>query len=159
MANLSTYKSNIPSGTIKSFAGSTTPSGWLTCDGSAVSRDQYANLFNKIGTNYGSGDGSTTFNLPDLRGRCAVGEGQGGSLSNRSLGEVGGEEEHTLLTDELFAHDHGYTRYGGFQSLQGGTSYPNTNYGSSSQSTIGAGSDQAHENMQPYLALRFIIKI
>lgn len=61
-------------GEMRMYAGSTVPSGWLACDGSAVSRTTYAKLFNAIGTTWGDGDGSTTFNLPDLRGRSAVGQ-------------------------------------------------------------------------------------
>jgi microcystin-dependent protein len=62
-------------GTIKEFAGATAPSGWLVCDGSAVSRTTFANLFSVIGTVYGVGDGSTTFNLPDFQGRSPKGVG------------------------------------------------------------------------------------
>lgn len=64
-----------PSGAVTEFAGATAPAGWLLCDGAAVSRTTYAALFNAISTTYGVGDGSTTFNLPDLRGRVAVGKG------------------------------------------------------------------------------------
>lgn len=65
--------SGIPSGFIMSFGGKTVPSGWLPCDGSAVSRTQYADLFAAIGTSWGDGDGSTTFNVPDLRDRVIQG--------------------------------------------------------------------------------------
>lgn len=74
-----------PTGAVIGFAGSSAPSGWLLCDGSAVSRTTYADLFTAIGTSYGVGDGSTTFNLPDLRGRVPVGVGQGSGLTNRAL--------------------------------------------------------------------------
>lgn len=66
-------------GTIKDFAGATVPAGWLVCDGSAISRTTYARLFNAIGTAYGVGDGSTTFNIPDYVGRVAVGVDAGAS--------------------------------------------------------------------------------
>lgn len=59
----------VPTGAILSYAGSSAPAGWLVCDGAAVSRTTYANLFSALGTTFGTGDGSTTFNLPDLRGR------------------------------------------------------------------------------------------
>ena len=65
----------VPIGSIQAYGGSTAPSGWLMCDGSAVSRTTYAELYSVIGTTYGTGDGSTTFNLPDLRGRVAQGAG------------------------------------------------------------------------------------
>lgn len=73
-----------PAGVIVAYAGSAAPSGWLFCDGSAVSRTTFAALFAAIATAYGSGDGSTTFNLPDLRGRVAVGKDDiGGVAANR----------------------------------------------------------------------------
>jgi microcystin-dependent protein len=73
--------SGVPSGSITAFAGSSAPSGWLLCDGSAVSRATYAALFAAIDTTFGAGDGSTTFNLPDARGKNPVGAGSG-SLSD-----------------------------------------------------------------------------
>ncbi len=66
-----------PAGTLNPFAGISVPSGWLSCDGSAVSRTTYATLFTAISTSFGTGDGSTTFNLPDMRGRLALGAGTG----------------------------------------------------------------------------------
>lgn len=68
---------NVPPGSITDFAGSSLPGGWLECDGAAVSRTTYAGLFAAISTNWGTGDGSTTFNLPDFRGRARVGKGTG----------------------------------------------------------------------------------
>lgn len=101
-------------GTVCDFAGSTAPSGWLLCYGQAVSRSTYAALFGAIGTTYGTGDGSTTFNVPDLRGRVSAGvEAMGGSAAGRignavtgsmasvALGGVGGEAYHTLNQTEL----------------------------------------------------------
>lgn len=71
----------IPSGSVTEFAGSSVPSGWLFCDGSAVSRSTYSGLFTAIGTTYGAGDGSTTFNLPDSRGRVIQGVGTGAKVA------------------------------------------------------------------------------
>ena len=68
-----TINTNTPVGSISLFAGTTAPNGWLICDGSAVSRTTYANLFSVIGTTYGSGNGSTTFNIPNLKGKVPVG--------------------------------------------------------------------------------------
>lgn len=93
-------------GEISMYGGMTAPAGWLDCDGIAVSRTTYAALFTAIGTTYGIGDGSTTFNLPDLRGRSPLGAGQGVGLTNRMLGEVGGEEAHALTEAENGPHDH-----------------------------------------------------
>ena len=74
----------VPTGVVQPFAGSTAPSGWLLCAGQAVSRSTYADLFSAIGTTYGAGDGSTTFGLPDLRGRVVAGEDDmGGTAANR----------------------------------------------------------------------------
>lgn len=103
--------SEIPTGTIFHFAGASIPTGWLLCDGSAVSRTTYAELFSVIDTTWGAGDGESTFNLPDFRGRVIVGtQGPGGnSQPTLPLGDdsYGGEQEHTLLEAELAEHDHG----------------------------------------------------
>ena len=90
-------------GMVQMFAGATPPTGWLLCDGSAVSRTDYAELFAAIGTTWGAGDGSTTFNLPDMRGRAPVGVGQGSGLTNRALAATGGDEH-------IQAHTHAFTQ-------------------------------------------------
>lgn len=102
-----------PVGEVTAFAGSSAPSGWLLCYGQAVSRTTYAALFAVIGTTYGTGDGSTTFNIPDLRGRTVAGiDNMGGSDSGRlsgsditaqrsTLGGTGGTGTHTLTQAEL----------------------------------------------------------
>jgi microcystin-dependent protein len=90
-----------PAGIVIPFAGSVAPDGWLLCDGSAVSRTDYADLFTAIGTVYGAGDGVSTFNLPDLSGRVVLGVSQ-----SHALGTTGGEATHTLTESELPAHSH-----------------------------------------------------
>jgi microcystin-dependent protein len=93
----------LPPGSMIQYAGASPPNGWLLCDGSAVSRASYAGLFAAIGTVYGAGNGSTTFNLPDMRGRTAIGlDSLGGTSANRItatqadvLGGNGGAETHT----------------------------------------------------------------
>ena len=95
-------------GMVQMFAGSTAPTGWLMCNGQAVSRTTYATLFAVIGTTYGTGDGSTTFNVPDMRGRAPIGVGQGSGLTNRTLGSKTGSETQSL-TDANIAHGHGFT--------------------------------------------------
>lgn len=94
-------------GTILMFAGSQAPIGFLMCDGSAVSRDTYSALFAVIGTTYGTGDGSTTFNLPNLSGKVAI-----GSSNSHALGSTGGEENHTLSIGETPAHTHTIPKHG-----------------------------------------------
>jgi len=98
----------VPPSTVIFKAGADIPAGWLYCDGSAVSRTTYANLFNEIGATYGAGDGSTTFNIPDLRGKTAIGDGQGtyAGASVRVLGDFLGEETHQLSVAELASHAH-----------------------------------------------------
>ena len=107
-----------PVGTVIDYAGGTAPGGWLLCYGQAVSRTTYALLFTAIGTTWGVGDGVTTFNVPDLRGRGTYGkDDMGGSAANRitntvsgvvgtTLGATGGNEGHTLITAEIPSHTH-----------------------------------------------------
>lgn len=111
----------VPSGTIMAFAGSTAPDGWLLCTGGAVSRSSYASLFSVIGTTYGVGDGSTTFNLPDLRGRTIFGLDNmggtaasrltttGGLSANNTLGATGGTQTKTLDENNIPSHTHSFT--------------------------------------------------
>lgn len=189
-----------PAGVIQKFAGSTAPAGYLLCNGEAVSRTTYAALFAVIGTTYGAGDGSTTFNLPDLRGRTAIGAGAGTGLSSRTLAATGGAETHTLTVDQLPAHNHGgstnstgahthgITDPGHSHSLTsmasgGGNyidhdvagsasnplSYPSSigtsttgisisSNGTHSHTISSQGGGQAHNIMQPFLVLNYIIR-
>jgi microcystin-dependent protein len=93
-----------PTGAINAYAGSIAPTGWLLCDGAAVSRATYADLFALIGTTYGVGDGTTTFNLPDMKGRVIVGKAATGTFA--ALNNKGGAETHTLVTGEMPSHAH-----------------------------------------------------
>jgi len=97
-------------GCVLDFAGPGAPPGWLKCDGQAYSRTTYNTLYLALGgagSPWGQGDGSTTFNVPDLRGRVSVGSGQGANLSYRQTGQYGGEENHTLSLYEIPSHNHG----------------------------------------------------
>lgn len=92
-------------GEIRLFAGNFAPAGWAFCDGSLLSISEYETLFYLIGTTYG-GDGQNTFALPDFRGRVPIGTGQGSGLSNRTLGEMGGQETISLTTANMPSHTH-----------------------------------------------------
>lgn len=92
----------VPTGMIVAFGAAAAPTGWLLCDGSAVSRTTHASLFAAIGTTYGVGDGSTTFNVPDLRQRFPLGKAASGTGS--TLGGTGGAIDHTHSLDSATAH-------------------------------------------------------
>ncbi len=169
-------------GIITPFAGTTAPLGWLLCYGQAVSRTTFAQLFTAIGTTYGTGDGSTTFNVPDLRGRFPLGkDNMGGTSANRvtapeadNLGQASGAESHILTTNELPSHSHTITylpNTAGAHSFNSST-YPLTGTmdntaqsggpspttADSSYSIGNTGSNAAHNNMSPYITLNYIIK-
>lgn len=158
-----TINTNTPVGSISLFAGTTAPSGWLICDGSAVSRTTYANLFSVIGTTYGTGDGSTTFNIPDLQGRVPVGY-KSSDTSFDTIGETGGEKTHTLTVNEMPTHAHTYYIYGDVNPTQHSVAVDNfkyngwgTSYHDSYFASSTAGSSQAHNNLQPYIVMNYII--
>lgn len=161
----------VPPGTVVTFAGSAPPAGWLLCDGSAVRREgDYAALFRAIGTTYGTGDGTSTFNLPDLRGRVALGrDDMGGSPARRvtgasvgganaaTLGGVGGEEAHALTVAELPAHTHPSRIYAGLGSVGSGGSggiWQN----STGNETGPAGGNAAHSSTPPWIAVNYLVR-
>jgi microcystin-dependent protein len=161
-------------GVIKMYGGAAAPSGYVLCDGSAISRTTFSALFAVIGTTFGVGDGSTTFNVPDLRGRAPIGAGTGTGLTARALGAQVGAENHTLTEAEMPLHGHPWrssnTNESSWQSdVTGG--FPTSNNGVSTRSAFtgspsntigeqigGTGGGGAHNNMQPSLAVNFIIK-
>lgn len=99
----------VPTGAIIPYAGSTAPAGWLLCNtATPVSRSTYAALFAVIGTTYGAGNGSTTFNLPFLSGRAPIGAGTGSGLTARSLADTGGDESVTLTGAQSGTSAHGH---------------------------------------------------
>ena len=172
---------SFPSGVVTPFAGSAAPDGWLLCNGAAVSRATYADLFTVLGTTFGVGDGSTTFNLPDLRGRMAVGAGAGSGLTARTLAATGGEEQHALTIGELPSHAHTITHDHPSVNVAGGSVVPNLDYNGVAGGQLGTGFsvnlatgtvdvpefsgfgssvgfNEAHENMPPFLVLNYIIK-
>lgn len=162
LADLPTIPGVCPTGSMIMWPTGTAPTGWLICDGSAVSRTTYADLFTLIGTTFGAGNGSTTFNLPDFRRRAPVGAGGTGSgtLGN-AVGNTGGAETHTLTTSEMPSHSH-LGRRSVTTFLAGGTTYgfPQRDDGgfTSDGATQSTGSGTPHNNMQPSLVVNFIIK-
>jgi microcystin-dependent protein len=144
------------------FAGGDAPPGTLFCNGAAVSRTTYSALFGVISTIHGVGDGTTTFNLPDLRGRVVVGSGSGQGLTNRNLGDLGGAETHALTTAELAAHRHRMQLSDGAAWWQGsGTNAkPTTSAagGTAEEGESGStGSGTAHNNMMPFYSMGYYI--
>jgi microcystin-dependent protein len=158
----------VPTGVITPYAGSSAPTGWLACDGSAVNRVTYSALYSAIGTTWGSGDGSTTFNLPDLRGRAVIGDGTGSGLTARTLGTQNiGEETHVLTEAELAAHSHRFFNYnaGNYSPAVGFTdsrfstiNYSGANLAPETSGIESTGSSNAHNNMQPSAVVKFLIK-
>jgi microcystin-dependent protein len=96
----------VPTGSVMAFAGSTAPDGWLLCNGAAVSRTTYANLWALISSTYGGGDGVNTFNVPDMRSRMPIGAGAGTGLTSRALAATGGAETVTIASGNLPTHQH-----------------------------------------------------
>ena len=157
---------NIPTGVVMAWTTNVPPSGWLLCDGSAVSRTAYSRLFSIIGSTYGAGDGSTTFNLPDLRARAIVGVNTSGVLgsgstirTNKLLASAAGEETHTLTIAEMPSHSHDIVVNGvnSGQVAVGETGYTGNNIRLSGW-IAKTGGDGAHNNLQPYITLNYIIK-
>lgn len=162
----------VPIGTILDFAGATAPTGYLVCDGSAVSRTDYAALFEVIGTTWGGGDGSTTFNVPDLRGRAAIGAGTGTATdaTAHALGSKGGTETHKLTAAQsgVPAHAHPLANSsivynanatGRMATSGSGTKIStNTNVDLNTYNNTAANASSEHPNMQPYATVTKIIR-
>jgi microcystin-dependent protein len=161
----------IPAGLFFPFGGSVLPAGYLWCDGAAKSRTQFPNLFGAIGTTFGPGDGSTTFNVPDLRGRMPLGKDNlGGTVAGRvtaaslgganaiNLGGTGGAEMHTLTLAQMPAHTHGGQTYIPLLNSDEAGATNNTSVKRSDFATRSAGGGAAHNNMPPWLAVNYIIR-
>lgn len=137
-----------PTGAVLPFAGAAAPSGWLMCNGSAVSRTTYANLFSVIGTTFGSGDGSSTFNLPNLNGKTPVGFDVSQSEFN-SVGQTGGAKTHTLTTNEMPSHTHtqnSHTHTGSTSSAGSHTHSAGTDSAGSHTHTASTASAGSHDH-------------
>ena len=162
-----------PAGALLEWAGVVAaPPGWLPCDGAAVSRTTYAALFAAIQTSFGTGDNVTTFNVPNLKGRVPAGLDPGQTEFN-ALGKVGGEKAHILTIAELASHDHSYQDaghiHGTGEALSGGGLIGFAGGGGKGLVTetdlrgtgivINAnGGNGGHNNLQPYITMRYIIK-
>ncbi len=148
------------------FAGNFAPAGWMFCEGQLLPISENETLFQLIGTTYG-GDGESTFSLPDLRGRVPLHQGNGFILA-----ETGGAEEITLTVQQIPAHSHPglASMAGGTQNSPGGNviaqgpsikpfinDAPTVNMAAGAISPVGG--SQPHSNMQPYLAVDFIISL
>lgn len=152
-------------GEIRMFAGNFAPAGWMFCEGQLLPISEYETLFNLIGTTYG-GDGQSTFELPDLRGRLPLHQGNG-----FTLGQTAGSETVTLTTAQIPVHTHpalattnGNTasQPSGNLLAQGPDIYePNTagNATMAANSISSVGGSQPHDNVQPYLCISFIISL
>lgn len=150
-----------PIGSIVIWSAATAPTGWMLCRHQAISRTEYSELFSLIGTQYGGGDGSTTFNLPGLNGRIPVGQDPNDSDFN-VVGVWSGEKAHTLTIGEIPPHAHS-------MNVDVNTSYHtdasnimkyagwDNNFNEFGVESTGGG--QAHNNMPPYLVLNYIIRV
>ena len=170
---------DMPIGTILPVASEAVPEGWVLCDGRELAIEDYQGLYDLIGTTYGAGDSAfwaqvfypaTTFNIPDLRGRTIIGANDMGgeqsdvlTIHQASAGQVGGEELHQLTEAEMPSHSHqveieGWEFFylqGGYDGFSGPQEFPTT----SQEETSFEGGDQPHNNMQPYMALNYMMKV
>lgn len=161
-----------PTGSVEMYAGqyNNIPTNWLLCDGSAISRTTYKDLFDVVGIQFGNGDGSTTFNLPDLRAKFPR-----GANASANPGNTGGADSVTLTTSELPAHNHsvsdpGHTHTANVGDTSGGDNYiraqisnawgtTSVNSNTTGISIGNTGGGAAHENRPAFVELLFIIKI
>jgi microcystin-dependent protein len=154
-------------GEIRIFAGNFPPNGWLFCDGQTLSISDNDALFALIGTTYG-GDGESTFNLPDLRGRIPIHQ-----AANYTLGQPGGTEVVTLTVNQMAAHPHNLmaAQSPGNQNAPSGSLLAESPGGvkpyiegpaqtpMSNAAVVPVGGSQPHENCQPFLCVNFIISL
>jgi len=157
-----------PTGALHMYGGATAPTGWLLCDGSAVSRATYADLFGAVGTTFGAGDGSTTFNVPDMRGRVPVGyAASGGHPDVSTLGNNDGQaaanrrpKHRTSLSDPGHAHTLNMQTvnvWGSGSTLIAAGSGLSTN-SATTGITVGTGNANDALDTPSYLVLNYIIK-
>lgn len=163
---------------VRIWANTYVPRGWAYCNGQLINISQYTALFSVVGTLYG-GDGYNSFALPNLAGRAAMGQGQGPGLTTRRVGDVVGQSRVTVTQSEMPPHSHDAIA----NDAPGGTAAPAGDYLAQGQTTSGRGShdrpiyngsanasmypdtvsltggNEAHENMQPFLAVNFCMAL
>ena len=154
----------LPIGSMVPYGNENPPTNWLICDGSEISRFTYSDLFNVIGTSYGEGDGSTTFNLPNKKGKISVGLDTQDTDFN-TIGKTGGEKTHALTVTEMPSHSHTMedSKIYDYESQTGtGSIYASDTVlppsWSTSRSTSSTGGGESHNNLQPYEVDNWIIK-
>ena len=146
----------MPIGSVIEWLGDIAPTNWLILDGKAISREDYVELFEIYGTKYGAGDGSKTFNLPDLRDYVPVGK----SATDSNINEIGkkyGEKNHTLSISEMPRHTHNIAGSAGAGSSSSYSRISNVKVWESNKIDSSGGS-KSHNNMQPSMAVNFIVK-
>lgn len=156
----------LPAGSVIPYIKAIAPENWLVCDGSAVSRTDYSELFNVIGTTFGTGDGSTTFNLPNLKGKTIVGLDSSDTDFNQ-IGKTLGEKTHTLTVAEMPSHNHSMGSFNQYNDGTGGSFAESEKVGRTTSGADGSkginpifntGGSKAHNNIQPSVVLCYIIK-
>lgn len=160
-------------GMVVPFAGGTFGAAlagdtYILCNGQAVSRTDFAGLFFALGTGWGAGNGSTTFNVPDLRGRTVIGSGTGVGLTARTVAQIMGEEKHRLTIQEIPGHSHNIDRLqsagaagaGGTGGLSAQSVTTTDGYSPtySAGGNAGTGIAELHENMQPSAVIHWVVK-
>ncbi len=169
----------IPTATIVPWSSASVPAGFLECNGTAVSRSTYSALFAIVGTTYGAGDGSTTFNTPDLADNVPVGKSgtkalasTGGANTVAATGNVGGSTANATLSEaQLASHKHSTSIYTGTGSFNNAAARSNNNPAGSNNAVGNTGSGSGHSHnmsanftgdstsvLQPYLTVIYIIK-
>lgn len=151
-------------GTILPYTGSDSelPTGYMLCDGAELSRTDYSDLFAVIGTSFGAGNGSSTFNLPNLKGKVLTGL-DSNDEDFASMGATGGEKEHTLTIEEMPSHKHTWTLganvVANATATSAVTNFNSTSGGLGVATMNNTGGGEAHNILQPYVVVNYIIKV